>query len=676
SYLTYVGNNKPETLIDASNSVVSSVDMELSKTEIDMFFSVVNVCYDRSIYLRDETNNTKIQGGDLEIVTDGEQTYATPHYGGDDPVSDSHGAFPYRTPLVMKSYFGYPIKTKIVTNTVSAYYDGGDVAREVDLGVVDANTTDPIYVQFDDFIKPNETVDPSAETIDHETIYLHFENSTSEDVSHYELWYTESSEWEWKMNVSEGGTYPFLGLEPVTNYSFRVVVVDDAGLGSDGLVVYNTTDDPINGTLNGTVYYSGGPLDGEMAENATVHLLNETLDPVMNETVNGEGYFEFPEVPFQTGWNYTVRIIPENAVVEGGEISGYTEYTTDLRFVDPTELNVGIEHYMIPTNGTLRGHLTLEDGGNATNATVIVLNSTMEEIASIEADMNGSYMIENLDFGHNYTIEVTPENAVEDGGTESGHIMTMEGPFNFTDDMVMNITVDLYTYTKPSAGQISGTIAYGGGPMDGDVSEGARVSLMDEDGAYTNTTTNETGYYSFEDVDLGNYTITVYPPALMAGETDVKSGYMMAEIAEFVVDSDVEIVKDVELNYYEYEEQPNAEDHPEINITDEDGEPIEGVTITVTVGEDTYTATTDSDGVAVFNDFDGTEFPADSEYRAEKDGYDTIEWKQGESVPEMKEEEETDNTLMYILIAAVVVILLVVLFLFMRKKGDDEEYEE
>lgn len=678
SYLTFEDDIETDYLVKAENSLVSTVNMEIEASDLSMDSnSEASESYERRVYLRDENNETKIEGGHLEIVTDGEQTYATPHYGGDDNVSDSNGAFIEQPFLVNRIFKGPAVLPEFSTNTIRAYYDEGQMAQEVDLGEVNAGISENIYIYFD-ITPPNETVNLTAETFDHETIYLSFENSTSEDVSHYELWYNESAEWMWKMNVSQGGTVSFGGLKPATNYSFKVIVVDDHGLRSNGTVVWNTTDDPVNGTLNGTVVYSDGPMDGHNATNASVHLFNGTMDEVGNVTVGEDGHFEFQEVPFETGWNYTLKAIPEDPVQEGGETSGYTEWISNFTFDEPTEMNVELEYYeyIPPTSGPLSGHISYSggdmDGENVTNATVKVYNETMAEIASTMSDANGTYLFEDLDFGHNYTLEVAPEDPVEDGGTESGYVTTLWGYFNFTEEMEKNLTVDYYEYVPPTSGPVSGTVSYSGGPHDGNSSVNTTVAILNSTGTELySTETDLNGNYSFEDMEFGSgYTLVVTPPSELEGVMDVKSGYLVHE--EELNHTEGTTI-DVSLEYYE-KPSDSEKKHPEIKITDEDGDPVEGVKVTAKIDGDTYTATTDGNGIASFTGYDGEEFPAGTEFKATHDDYEEISWEQGDEIPQMKESKR-DNTVM-VIILVVIVALIILALLFFGLKGRGEDYLE
>ncbi len=426
--------------------------------------------------------------------------------------------------------------------------------------------------------------------------------------------------------------------------------------------------------ISGHVVYSGGPLDGQNATNATVYLLNETGVEMANATVGDDGSYMFDDIRF--GVNYTLRVVPAAGVIMGETASGYTIWELTFDHVGELVKNVTIDYYLYDSDD-ISGRVIYAggpmDGRNVTNATVFLYNETMVELANATVNgTTGMYLLEDVPFGTNYTLKVVFRDAVEKGGTVSGYIINLSAPFAHSGKTVMDIDIEYYTYTPPppSKGTVTGIVTYSGGDLDGEPVPGAVVSLKGSDGEYINTTTNQTGHYLFDNVEFGDYTLTVLPPADMQGEENVKSGYMGTE-EEVTLDSADGVILNVELLYYEGPE----ETHPRVVVKDKDGEPLEGVTVTVTIGDDVYTAVTNADGVAVFADLVGDSFPADAAFKAEKEGYDTVEWSSGEAVPRMQKEKKEDSTLMYILIAVVVVILLVVIFLMFRKK-EEGPYEE
>ncbi|MEA3557915.1 MAG: carboxypeptidase-like regulatory domain-containing protein [Candidatus Thermoplasmatota archaeon] len=291
--------------------------------------------------------------------------------------------------------------------------------------------------------------------------------------------------------------------------------------------------------------------------------------------------------------------------------------------------------------------------------------------------------MEGVLFGFNYTLKVVPRDAVENGGMVSGYILNMTAPFNHAGELVMNFSIDHYTYTPtlPMEGTISGVVIYVGGDLDGEVVIGALVSLMDTKSVYLDTTTNETGHYLFEDVAFGNYTLSAVPATDKQGEENVKSGYL-GSFERIILDPSGNITRGLELLFYEY--VPAEVAHPSVTIIDEDGRAVKSVIVTVAVGDVEYSAVTDENGVAVFMGLTGDTFPVNATFRAEKEGYGTIEWSSGETVPGLKNEKGDDPTRVVILLAVIVIILLVVIVIILlavismmfRRKEEEYSFEE
>jgi len=100
----------------------------------------------------------------------------------------------------------------------------------------------------------------------------------------------------------------------------------------------------------------------------------------------------------------------------------------------------------------------------------------------------------------------------------------------------------------------------------------------------------------------------------------------------------------------------------------------EGATVTFVYANKTWTGTTNANGTASITGFPLVAVPANTEITATKEGMETITWKQGDSIPEMKAEKEDDdsNLVLYIIIAIVaVLIVVIVIVLLMRKKPEE-----
>lgn len=115
-----------------------------------------------------------------------------------------------------------------------------------------------------------------------------------------------------------------------------------------------------------------------------------------------------------------------------------------------------------------------------------------------------------------------------------------------------------------------------------------------------------------------------------------------------------------------------------------DGDPVEGATVMIMLGEEKFTATTDSMGNAEFMvpiEWKGEEI----EYEITKDGYETLKGTgtvgDSENLQTMEDlslekEEESDSTAMILLVVLIVLVLLVIVFFLMRSRKEEEMYEE
>ncbi len=770
-----------DDFIDISDGRFMTFDTDVPDTDVNVGANaVLGVFYDRFLTVYDEEGNG-VENVEVKLEDQMEGVvYSTPFFGGDDFTSDSDGMVDSISCL--QKYYDGSNTPQWGNNYLTLFYADGDIPVGLNI-MIDANNSDDLDVVLSDFDIPEEAVNVEAVTISHEQIDLSFEASPALDIDHYEVWVNSGSGMMWDFNTTIPGIFPYMALIPDTTYSFQVISVDDDGLMSDGVVVANTTNPPVNGTIEGMIEYMGGPMDGMAAEAAMVVVNNSTGAELANMTTGVSGMYDFQEVPF--GDNYIMTVYPFGYVQDGGKVSGYLVWTGPFDHYMDMMMNVSLNYYsydsddisgmityeggpmdgmnstdamvtlynqsmvqidqvyigtdgmylfedvpfangytlkITPDNvlvdmGTVSGYLEKSltfdhngvtendvvlqyyeyiyisddihgmvtynggpmDGMNATNATVHLLNGSMVVIAEFTTNETGMYFFEDVEFGVNYSFRITPQDAVIDGGEVSGYIAYLSDLFNHTGMLEMDFELEYYEYTPPAptTGPITGMITYKDGAKDGQPMIGATVSIVNATEGYTNRTTNSTGYYKVLGMPFGPYTITVYPPAADEAVLNEKSGYLAEEFDAFTLNSASGVNKDYELVYYEYT-APVVE-HPSLIINDKDGNPIPGVFVTVTVGENIYTATTDADGKATFTELEGTTFPAGAKFKAEKTGYESLEWE-GDTVPAMKEKKDKEtndsNLLLFIIIAVVVLVILIILFLLIRKKGDDGGFEE
>ncbi|MFO8052248.1 MAG: carboxypeptidase-like regulatory domain-containing protein [Thermoplasmatota archaeon] len=555
-------------------------DVEVPEDDIDGGSGQVSVLFGRKVtisYVDRTGEQTPAPGADLNHTISSVGVYVTPHYGGWDERSDENGTFPTPLNLLSRRYEGGAAPV-YGSNHLKAWYMR-DHEQEIDLGLVDANTTDDIHILFDGVCRSN-------------------------------------------------------------------------------------------GTISGRVRYERGPLDGLNVSGGEVELHGwdgETHEDIVPDE---SGSFVVSSLAFQN--NITIAVHPpaDRAYIEENR-SGYLTWTSSTDFLDDLDLDIGLQYmeFTPPTNGTLSGVVTYSggpsDGLNATDATVIVLNASMERIANTTVDEEGGYGFPELPFGENYTIRVLPDNGVETGSEVPGYV-----PFEmvFHHDRERELDIEIEHWVPPDEGPVFGWVRYQEGPKDGDFVPNASVVLYDMDGAEVdNISTDMDGYFIFEEIPFGvGYELRISPPPEDAGINNQETGYLFWDGSAFPHNGSTRM--NASLKYYR-----RSTVHPEIIILDESGDPLEGVFITARVEDESFTAETNESGKAVFTGYDGAEFPQGTRLEAVKPGFDKENWEWGKSAPKMKEADGYDNTLIFILIAilVIVVILGALIGLFMGRTKEE-----
>ncbi|MGA1822958.1 MAG: hypothetical protein ACMUIG_10575 [Thermoplasmatota archaeon] len=669
---TYTGD-----ILDLQNSsvVTSKTEVPDDKVSVDGT-SNIYVYFGRNIIVREEDNLTPLKGVELNITKDGIPIFKTPHFGGLMDVSNESGMFPILPSLTEKEFSGSNTPAYI-NNSMEFYHNGLDVPGEVALNEVDSGTTDDLIVLFPDMRKPKVAENVSAKTIDHDTIRIHFDASNSTDVDHYEIYQREMSGWDIILETDTIGDHDIDGLIPATEHEFAVVAVDDAELNSSWVHVTNTTGDPVEGRLNGTILYSGGPLNGTPVDNATVTAVYSVTNETWEGNTTSEGYFDLGIILFQDYLNVTV--IHPDSVEEGGNVSGYLDTRSTIQFRQATEVEIHMPYYeYIPaTNGTIWGRITYNGGPmggmNATNATVYLFNETQATVDIFRVNETGMYRFEEIPFGEDYLLAAIPVDEVLEDGNRSGYIRR-EVSFDFFSDHELDVDLEYYTYIPPTEGDIIGRVMFKNGPKDGGYAPGVKVELFNGSGVLIDsTTTNDTGQYHFEDIASGRgYYLRFTPDDDDLGIVFERGGYLVLTGSPFDhLEGGSEY--DASLNYHQH-----IVEHPSVTIVDDGGFPIRDAVVVATVDGKLYTAVTDENGMAVFDDLNGTDFPDGTTFEATKDGYEDLNWSYGDDIPAMKEEGDDNMILLFMILAVALIMILlsVIAFLLLRKGGAADLSEE
>lgn len=365
------------------------------------------------------------------------------------------------------------------------------------------------------------------------------------------------------------------------------------------------------------------------------------------------------------------------------------------------------------TNGTVFGKVTFEggplDGMNVSNGSAYLWPYDVDtpfardhELAIEYSIINGTFIMEDLIFSYYYQIWVFPNDTVEGSRIKTGytfdartvhhhwvHDIGTEVPIerfqkmeNYPDTFV-NFTIQYFEFVPPTNGSISGTIKYEKGPNADLVAPNVTVLLFDlNETRIGETESDENGNYSFENIEYGlNFEIRAIPSDIDLGINNNKTGYLFWDGSAFnhfynLTTHTSGTTHNISLKYYKY--IPPAVHHPRVAIIDSNNEPLEHVLVTVTIGEDDYRAVTDENGIAEFMTLTGLDFPDGSKFTAEGEGYETIEWEEGDSVPKMEKEEGRDDDLVLILVlsAMMIAVLVFAFILIFAKKKQVPDTEE
>jgi len=376
-------------------------------------------------------------------------------------------------------------------------------------------------------------------------------------------------------------------------------------------------EEPIPGSVTGTVTDNfGNPIEG------VVLTLDDgdaaTTDPTA--TTLADGTYEFPNVPAGT---YTIvetqpadyssvsdeDTSPEDPAI--GDNDGITNDEIPVK-VDAGEIDADNDFVETADPGSVSGTVTDVDG-NPLEGVVLTLDdgnpATTDPTATTLAD--GSYEFLNVPVG---TYVVTEEQPA-DYTSVSDEDTTPEDPSIGDDDGIVNEAIPVKVepgeaddnndfVEEPNPGSVSGTVTDDtGAPIEGVV-----ITLVDGDPATPDptTTTLADGTYEFPIVPAGTYTLVETQPADYASVSDEDTTPEDPSIGDNDGVTNEEIPVKVEPGEADenndFVETANA-GSVSGSVTDTDGNPIEGVLITLDDGDAAttdLTTTTLADGTYEF----------------------------------------------------------------------------
>ncbi len=305
----------------------------------------------------------------------------------------------------------------------------------------------------------------------------------------------------------------------------------------------------IGDTIWGDLDLSGGDQSTQGSEpgldGVTVSLTDEN-DVTITTTTSITGYYLFDDLPLGT---YTITV--DTDTLPDGYLPTSTHDGTDggsddqsVTTLTPDNQNDDEQDFSYPPvlgsiGDTIWGDLDSSGGDQATQGSepgledvVVILTASDGSTMTMMTDADGNYLFEDLPLG-TYTITVDTD-TLPDGyiptsthdGTDGGNddqstaALTSDAPDDLDQD---------FSY-PPVLGSIGDTIfhdADGDGnyePNDDDFPlPNVEVILTDSNGVTTTTMTDENGNYLFEELPLGDYTITVNTDGLPGGKDSVPS---------------------------------------------------------------------------------------------------------------------------------------------------------
>ncbi|ACQ82351.1 LPXTG-motif cell wall anchor domain protein [Beutenbergia cavernae DSM 12333] len=330
-----------------------------------------------------------------------------------------------------------------------------------------------------------------------------------------------------------------------------------------GFPVYQTWFASLARDITGTVTHDvDGPLGG-----ATLTLFGPDGTQLATTTSAADGTYSFPGYAAADGYTVEVTAPPAPPGHPGYFSLAPTILPADLSTTDATGIDFGIRD-IVPI--AVSGAVLTTDGEPVPGVTVTLTPVGGGDPFTAVTDSQGRYVVDDV-----------PWDLV--GGQPQEYEFSLgDLPPGFTEvSAPPNITVEV-GQEEPSTGNdfvvqapasVSGTVTAGGSGVPGAV-----VTITGPGGTFT-TPTAADGTYSFGDLPPGDYTVTL----------EVPFGYTADGPTEQQVTVETEDVTDVDFAV----QKPGAVGG---TVTDDEGNPIAGATVTVSGPDGDVALTTDDAG--------------------------------------------------------------------------------
>lgn len=335
----------------------------------------------------------------------------------------------------------------------------------------------------------------------------------------------------------------------------------------NGFPVYQTWFASLARDITGTVTHDE---DGPLAD-AELTLFDVDGRVVATTTSGADGSYAFEGIAATAG--YTVEVRPPGAPAgePGYVVAGPATLPADLLTTDATAVDFVVRD-IVPA--AVSGFVTTP-GGEPVPGAVVTLTGTDDVERTATSDSTGAYVIDAVPVGE-HTFSVVPP---------AGYgVVSVPDPIDVPAGSEEPI-VDQDVVLQPAA-SVSGTVTAGAQPVPG-----ATVTITGPGGS--SVLTGADGSYSFEMLPPGEYEVTVVVP-----EGYSPDGPITQEVTVGATD-----VADVDFAL----QRPGAVGGA---ITDGDGNPVAGVTITLTGPGGEATTTTDAAGNYLFDEVPSGEYTA------------------------------------------------------------------